>query len=162
MSIICYIGLGSNLASPYQQLLQAISALRQLENSELLAHSPFYSSEAVGPGEQADYVNAAVKLATNTSALKLLAQLQEIEQRQGRERSIHWGPRTLDLDLLLYGNQTIDLPELQVPHPRLLERNFVVLPLWDIAPGLVLPNGHKLDAAAYSGLSKLQVMPDTR
>jgi 2-amino-4-hydroxy-6-hydroxymethyldihydropteridine diphosphokinase len=100
-----------------------------------------YRSRAIGPGQQPDYINAAVKLETTCSPLTLLDHLQSLEQLHGRQRLERWGPRTLDLDLLLYGQQSIDEPRLQVPHPHLHERNFVLLPLYDLCPGLILANG---------------------
>lgn len=146
MSILntAFIGLGSNLAgrlaSPSVQLDQAILALAEIAQTSVAAVSPYYSSVAVGPA-QPDYINAVVSLQTRLSPLALLDQLQAIEVAHERIRLEHWGPRTLDLDLLLYGEQTITLPRLQVPHPYLSQRNFVLYPLAAIAPNLVLPCG---------------------
>jgi len=137
---IAHIGLGSNLNNPKQQLEQALSALAELEQSTLCVQSPLYISKALGP-EQPDYLNAAAKLDTALTPLELLAALQGVEHSHKRERTMHWGPRTLDLDILTYGDQTIDHPRLQVPHPHMTLRSFVILPLYDISPDLVLPNG---------------------
>lgn len=145
--ISAYIGLGSNLAgslgSPLAQLQQAVQALAALPETGLIAVSPAYGSIAVGP-EQPDYTNAVAHLRTSLAPLDLLDQLQAIEQAHERVRIQHWGPRTLDLDLLLYADQTIDLPRLQVPHPYLTQRNFVLYPLAAINPDLVLPCGTAL------------------
>lgn len=142
-----YIGLGSNLAgnlgSPAAQLHQALQELAELPQGELIASSPFYRSVAVGPA-QPDYINAVACLQTSLAPLTLLDHLQTLERAHQRVRLEHWGPRTLDLDLLLYGDQVIDLPRLQVPHPYLKQRNFVLYPLAVIAPDLVLPCGTAL------------------
>lgn len=137
-----YIGLGSNLQTPLQQLQQAIASLDAIPNIQVVAVSPFYGSTAVGPGQQPDYVNAAALLHTSLDAHSLLDQLQSIEQGQGRVRGPEqWVPRTLDLDILLYDDQCIQSERLLVPHPRIGERNFVLQPLLDLAPDLQLPNG---------------------
>jgi 2-amino-4-hydroxy-6-hydroxymethyldihydropteridine diphosphokinase len=142
-----YIGLGSNLSgelvSPRAQVELALQELAQLPDSRLLAQSPLFSSKAVGP-VQPDYVNAVACIETRLAPLALLDQLQALEQAHRRVRLEHWGPRTLDLDLLLYGDQQIDLPRLKVPHPYLTQRNFVLYPLAAIAPDLVLPCGTSL------------------
>lgn len=142
-----YIGLGSNLSgelvSPRAQVELALQELAKLPDSRLLAQSPLFSSKAVGP-VQPDYVNAVACIETRLAPLALLDQLQALEQAHRRVRLEHWGPRTLDLDLLLYGDQQIDLPRLKVPHPYLTQRNFVLYPLAAIAPDLVLPCGTSL------------------
>jgi 2-amino-4-hydroxy-6-hydroxymethyldihydropteridine diphosphokinase len=142
--IHCYIALGSNLDKPLLQVQSAMQSLAKLPSSSLTAISPWYRSAAIGPGQQADYVNGVAELLTTLEPLPLLAALQSIEQQHHRQRLQHWGPRTLDLDLLLYGNERIELPTLSVPHPRMLERNFVLYPLFDIAPELRLPTGTTL------------------
>ena len=120
--------------------------------------SPLYRNPAIGPGQQPDYLNAVAELHTTLDAPMLLSQLQSIELAQGRVRNERWAARTLDLDLLLYGDACIDLPQLQVPHPRLCERNFVLYPLHDIAPDLVLPHGTSLrallDCCSSTGLAR--------
>lgn len=135
-----FIGLGSNLDNPQQQLITALEELADLPESGLAAHSRLYRSHAVGP-VQPDYVNAVALLETWLEPLELLDQLQRLEQLHGRVRQQHWGPRTLDLDILLIDDQIIDSERLQVPHPYLTQRNFVLYPLADIAPDLVLPSG---------------------
>lgn len=140
-----YIGLGSNLDDPQAQLQRAIEALGTLSESRLTAVSHLYRSTPMGPADQPDYINAVAMLDTCLSPLELLDALQAIEQAQGRVRGAErWGPRTLDLDLLLYGTQQIDSERLQVPHPGLAERNFVLGPLSELSPELVLPDGRSL------------------
>ena len=135
-----YIGLGSNLHGPAGQLESALESLSKIEKTQLIAHSSFYRSAPFGGIEQPDYVNAAASLLTELSARELLAALQEIEQHRGREpNDVRWGPRVLDLDLLVFASQVIEEPELVVPHPGIAERNFVLLPLTEIAPGLFIP-----------------------
>ncbi|MCX2840733.1 2-amino-4-hydroxy-6-hydroxymethyldihydropteridine diphosphokinase [Microbulbifer thermotolerans] len=139
-----FIGLGSNLAEPMQQLRHALASIAKIPQTELLRCSSFYRSAPVGPGDQPDYVNAVAELETELAALQLLEQLQRIENAQGRERTVRWGARTLDLDILLFGPQRIDEPRLQVPHPRMAERNFVLLPLAELEPDLQLPSGESI------------------
>ncbi len=155
-----YIGLGSNLDDPQGQLRRAVEALRSLPESRLTAVSPFYRSRPMGPADQPDYVNAVAMLDTCLEPLALLDALQAIEQQQGRVRTgARWGPRTLDLDLLLYGTERIDHPRLSVPHPGMRERSFVLRPLADLAPELVLPDGTPLTewlaACSEDGLEPL-------
>jgi 2-amino-4-hydroxy-6-hydroxymethyldihydropteridine diphosphokinase len=134
-----YVGIGSNLQQPHDQVKAAVRALRQLPSTELLAVSPLYRSPPMGPGEQPDYINAVAALATALAPEALLDGLQAIESGQGRIRGERWGPRTLDLDILLYGDHVIDSTRLQVPHPGIADRAFVLVPLFDIAPGLQIP-----------------------
>ncbi|MCW8885100.1 MAG: 2-amino-4-hydroxy-6-hydroxymethyldihydropteridine diphosphokinase [Motiliproteus sp.] len=144
MTAITFIGLGSNLANPIDQVQRAFEELAQLPNSQLLKRSSLYRSDPVGPADQPDFINAAATLSTEFTPLQLLDQLQSIEQLHQRERIEHWGPRTLDLDLLLYDQQVIDHPRLKVPHPYLEERAFVLYPLAEIAPELQLPDNQTL------------------
>lgn len=137
--ILCYIGIGSNLQHPLQQVTQALQNLHQTTGVRLLRRSPWYVSRAVGPGPQPDYLNGVIELETTLTANDLLRALQEIEQNQGRVRTERWGPRTLDLDILLYGHHCIDTPALQIPHPRMGDRNFVLAPLATLNPQLPLP-----------------------
>ncbi|MFZ7129326.1 2-amino-4-hydroxy-6-hydroxymethyldihydropteridine diphosphokinase [Avibacterium avium] len=136
-----YIALGSNLATPVQQLENALQALQQLPHSQLVAVSHFYQSKPLGPQDQPDYVNAVACLTTTLAPLDLLDQLQRIEQEQGRVRLRRWGERTLDLDILLYGNEIIQSERLTVPHYDMQHREFVIVPLYEIAPNLTLPDG---------------------
>lgn len=139
-----YIALGSNLDNPEQQVATALQAIARLPECELAASSPWYRSKAVGPGRQPDYINGVCAIQTGLQPLALLHALQAIEQQQGRVRSERWGPRTLDLDILLYGDLETDSEELKLPHPRMTERNFVLMPLADITADLVLPDGRHL------------------
>lgn len=143
-----YIGLGSNLADPQKQLEAALAALARLPQSELLRTSSFYSSDPLGPADQPRYVNAVALLATRLQPLQLLDALQQIEQTQGRIRKAErWGPRTLDLDILLFGQQQIAEPRLQVPHYHMHARPFVLYPLAEIAgEKLPLPDGRTVAA----------------
>lgn len=140
---LAYIGLGSNLEDPLAQVARAFDELANIPQSALLARSAIYSSHPVGP-EQPDYINAVALLDTQLEPLALLDALQAIEQAHQRLRIQHWGPRTLDLDLLLYGDQIIDSERLTVPHPYLTQRSFVLYPLADISPNLHLPDGTSL------------------
>lgn len=138
-----YIGMGSNLADPAEQLRQAIDALAQLPQTQCSAVSPFYVSDSLLPG-QPRYTNAVAALDTALQPLQLLDALQAIELDQGRERHERWGPRTLDLDILLFGERLIDEPRLKVPHYQLQARAFVLYPLAELAPVLQLADGRVL------------------
>ncbi|MCK0537967.1 2-amino-4-hydroxy-6-hydroxymethyldihydropteridine diphosphokinase [Alcanivorax quisquiliarum] len=142
--IRAYIGLGSNLADPVAQVRAALRALTALPHSRLAGQSPLYRSAPVGPQDQPDFINAVAALDTSLPPLALLDALQALEQAAGRERLRPWGERTLDLDLLLYGDQHIATPRLTVPHPHLHERAFVLVPLAALAPDLRLPDGQPI------------------
>ncbi|WP_415754696.1 2-amino-4-hydroxy-6-hydroxymethyldihydropteridine diphosphokinase [Pseudomonas leptonychotis] len=155
-----YIGLGSNLATPLEQLHSALAALAALAHTTLVAQSSFYASDPLGPADQPRYVNAVAALDTTLSPLTLLDALQAIELEQGRTRKAErWGPRTLDLDILLFGNQQLDTPRLTVPHYHMHARAFVLYPLAEIAPTLRLPDGRALsellDSCPFVGLEQL-------
>lgn len=137
-----YIALGSNLDNPLAQLKQAVSSLKKLAHN--VEVSPFYGSKPLGPQDQPDYVNAVAKFETDLTAVGLLDALQSLENAQGRVRLRHWGERTLDLDILLYGHQQIRTERLTVPHYDMHNREFVIVPLYDLSPDLVLPNGEKI------------------
>ena len=142
-----FVGLGSNLDEPLRQVSQAFDELAELDETRLLAVSPCYRSPPLGPPGQSDYINAVAMLDTGLAPLALLDALQAIENDHGRTRDIRWGSRTLDLDVLLYGDRIIDLsPRLYVPHPEMLNRAFVLLPLHDLAPDLTVPGHGKLGA----------------
>ncbi|MFW3898846.1 2-amino-4-hydroxy-6-hydroxymethyldihydropteridine diphosphokinase [Pseudomonas bharatica] len=128
-----YIGLGSNLANPQAQLRSALDALAQLPDTRLAGVSSFYASDSLSPG-QPRYTNAVAALDTSLAPLDLLDALQGIEADQGRERKERWGPRTLDLDILLYADQVIDEPRLKVPHYHMHARPFVLYPLAELVP----------------------------
>jgi len=135
-----YIGIGSNLGGPVQQVRRAGNALAELPNIRLLEISPLYRNPALGPGHQPDYVNAVAVIETRLEPHALLDALLLIEVNQGRLRGpIRWQPRTIDLDLLVYGDRTIRDRRLTVPHPHMHERAFVLKPLFDLAPGLAVP-----------------------
>lgn len=135
-----YVGIGSNLDSPEHQVRQAIVELGALPDSHLTAVSSLYRSAPLGPADQADFINAVATMLTRLEPRELLGELQKIENNHGRDRSgPRWGPRTLDLDLLVFGASTIAENDLTVPHPGIGERNFVLLPLCEVAPGLVVP-----------------------
>jgi 2-amino-4-hydroxy-6-hydroxymethyldihydropteridine diphosphokinase len=140
-----WIGLGSNLEDPLAQVSTALQELRLLPDTTLAARSSLYRSDPVGPPGQPDYINAVAALDTRLEPEALLDALQAIEQMHQRVRKIHWGPRTLDLDLLLYGDQVISTPRLTVPHAYMTERNFVLWPLAELAPELILPDGRPLN-----------------
>lgn len=139
-----YIGIGSNLETPVDQVQQAIQELADLPHCQLLKASSLYASKPMGPQDQPDYINAVVQLGTDFEPLALLDALQELEHIHRRVRKQHWGPRTLDLDMLLYNQETINHARLQVPHPGLTQRNFVLYPLAEINSQLSLPNGTSL------------------
>ncbi len=155
-----YIGLGSNLATPLAQLRSALASLAALPHSNLIARSSFYASDPLGPADQPRYVNAVAALDTALSPLALLDRLQTIELEQGRTRKAErWGPRTLDLDILLFGNQKVDIARLTVPHYHMHARAFVLYPLAEIVPELHLPDGRTLSellsACPFEGLQRL-------
>ena len=136
----CYIGLGSNLGNPIQQVLVAIEELARLPQTQQVLSSSLYRSPPLGPQDQPDYINAVVEINTRLSAQELLCQLLDIEQRHGRIRGARrWTARTLDMDILMYGQQIIETAELSIPHPGIAERNFVLYPLQEIAPALRVP-----------------------
>ena len=154
---IAAIGLGGNLGDVAATLREALRELDGLSSTRLLAASPLYRTPAWGNTDQADFVNAAALVRTGLDARMLLDGLLEIERHFGRDRDagVHWGPRTLDLDLLLYADAVIDEPGLRVPHPHLSERAFVLLPLSRIGADLAVPGhgrvGELLQALDHSG-----------
>jgi len=137
--IKAYIGLGSNLDDPQSQLKKAIISLEMVPSTSVVKTSSFYRSKPVGPQDQPDYINAVVELDTELSASVLLDYLQAIENEQGRERKIKWGARTLDLDILLFGDEIINDDRLQVPHVEMHHRGFVLLPLNEIFSDCMIP-----------------------
>lgn len=139
--VIAYIGLGSNLGDSRAYLQAACMALDSLPSTRLLARSSDYASAAMGEEYQhhPSYYNAVAKLQTALSAVDLLSALMSIEQQAGRDRRVAYAARVLDLDILLYDTQQIDLPNLQVPHPRMAQRAFVLEPLFEISPELLIP-----------------------
>lgn len=141
----CFVGLGSNQSDPVSQLREACSAFGRLPGTRLLAHSSLYRSAPMGPQDQPLYINAVVMLESALAPLALLDGLQAIEQAQGRVRNgERWGPRTLDLDILLFGDRSIDEERLRVPHYHMHKRAFVLYPLAELAPDLRMPDGTSL------------------
>lgn len=149
----CFLGLGSNLDEPKHQVGLAIAQVAKIPSTNLLAQSSYYRSAPMGPQDQSSYINVVLKISTSLAPLALLGELQSIENAFGRDRSVaRWGPRIIDLDILLFGQLELVLKKLRVPHPGLTERDFVVSPLLEIAPQLRLPNG-KLLADYAAGVS---------
>ncbi len=157
-TVTAFIGLGSNLATPSQQINGARSAIAATAGIQELAFSSLYQSAPMGPKDQPDYVNAVMAIATELTPTALLHCLQGIENEHGRVRTgERWGPRTLDLDLLLYGDQQIHLPDLIVPHIGIADREFVLYPLYEIASDLNVPGKGRLsDLVANCPLRGLQ------
>ena len=160
------VGLGANLGDSIHAVTSAIQALGQLPETELLSASRLYRTPAWGRVEQPDFINAAVLLNTTLTAPALLAQLLEIERNAGRQRggdtaALRWGPRVLDLDLLLYGDAVINVPGLRVPHPYLHERAFALVPLAEIAAAMVFPGygsvGEALQQVDVQGVEAIAV-----
>ena len=158
--VIAYIGLGSNLSDPKAQVSKAADAIATIANCNLVSLSSLYLSKPMGPQNQDDYINAVVAIETSLSALELLDALQAIENIAGRVRKDNrWGARILDCDILLYGDETIENERLTVPHYGMKIREFVLLPLAEIAPDLHLPDGSKVNALNskidHNGIIKL-------
>jgi 2-amino-4-hydroxy-6-hydroxymethyldihydropteridine diphosphokinase len=143
---VAYVGLGANLDDPARQLEHALRELDALPNTRMRVRSSLYRSAPVGYADQPDFVNAVAQLETALPAIELLSELQAIEARHGRRRSFADAPRTLDLDLLLFGDERIAAPGLTVPHPRMHERAFVLMPLVEIAPQAAIPGHGKASA----------------
>jgi 2-amino-4-hydroxy-6-hydroxymethyldihydropteridine diphosphokinase len=162
VAVSAYVGLGSNLESPSWQIASALEALGALPGTSVHSCSSLYRTAPVGYAGQPDFVNAVVCLKTALAPRELLDALLSIEREHGRTRALRNGPRTLDLDLLLHGDVRIDEPGIQVPHPRLAERAFVVVPLAEIAPALVLPDGVAVAelAPALAGAQRIERIDD--
>ncbi|WP_076737909.1 2-amino-4-hydroxy-6-hydroxymethyldihydropteridine diphosphokinase [Cronobacter sakazakii] len=142
---LAFIALGSNLAEPLSQVNNALAALARIPDSRIVATSSFYRTPPLGPQDQPDYLNAAVALETTLGAEALLDNTQRIELEQGRVRKAErWGPRTLDLDIMLFGDATINTERLTVPHYDMKNRAFMLLPLSEIALALCFPDGERL------------------
>lgn len=141
--VIAYIGLGSNLDDPLARIKSAMELIRQFPGTTLLLSSSCYRSKPVGPQDQPDYINAVVQVDTSLTPLQLLEQMQAVENQQDRVRTQRWGPRTLDLDLLLYDDLELRSNALNLPHPEMHKRGFVLYPLFEIAPEIEIPGqGH--------------------
>lgn len=154
-----YLALGSNLADPLHQVHCALDALAAMPDCQLVAISSLYRTPPYGPPDQPDFLNAAVALDTGLNAEALLDHTQRIELEQGRVRKAHrWGPRTLDLDIMLFGEQTLNTPRLTVPHYDMHNRAFMLMPLLEIAPSLCLPDGRRL-ADIFATLDSSAIRP---
>ncbi len=159
MNSIVYIGLGSNLGDRELNLLRAVAEIGKIQDLKISGLSPFYETSPVGMTEQSHFYNAVLRLETSLQPLELLHSLQRIENDVfKRKRSVQWGPRTIDLDLLLYGDQQIDLEELKVPHPQMASRRFVLQPLSDLDPGLIHPVLGKSIVKILKGLKSDEVV----
>lgn len=160
---VAYVAIGANLGDPVATVRAAIAALRTLAGTRLIAVSSLYRTAPVGLHHQPDFINAVAALDVNSAALPapvLLERLFSVEADFGRVRSIKNAPRTLDLDLLLYGDQAFDQPGLTLPHPRMTERAFVLAPLAEIAPGLQIPgHGHIDDLLPAVAGQKIERLP---
>ncbi|WP_050613597.1 2-amino-4-hydroxy-6-hydroxymethyldihydropteridine diphosphokinase [Bacillus testis] len=143
MDNLAFLSLGSNLDDRLSYLREAVELLRQHDKIEVTNVSSLYETEPVGYTDQGKFLNLAVKLHTALSAEELLKVCQDIEQQLGRKRIIRWGPRTIDLDILLYNQDNIESDDLSVPHPRMHERAFVIIPLLEIEPHIKLPSGEE-------------------
>jgi len=150
-AVTCYLGLGSNIGDRRANLAEALQHLGQLPAIEIVKTSSIYETAPVGPRDQPDFFNQVVQAEVTCSPRQLLELLQKIEQDMGRVRRRRWGERIIDIDILLYGDETMDEPDFQIPHPQMLARQFVLVPLAEIAPDLVLPDGRRAADAADAG-----------
>ncbi|WP_133127352.1 2-amino-4-hydroxy-6-hydroxymethyldihydropteridine diphosphokinase [Legionella nagasakiensis] len=141
----CYLGLGSNLSWPQRQLNQAIANIKKLPRTKIIKSSSFYFSNPMGSRFQPRYCNMVLAIHTTLSARHLLRSCQAIEKKHQRIRKKKWGARTLDIDVLLYGAQSINTYDYVVPHREIMKRDFVLIPLLEIAPNLTLPDGKKIE-----------------
>ncbi len=138
--MLAWLGLGSNLNQPEIQLQRALASLQELDEVELIQKSGFYQTPAWGDVEQDDFINGVVQISTDLEPLPLLHRLQSVEDEMGRQRSERkWGPRVIDIDLLLYADRVMSSEDLELPHPRMHERAFVLVPLCELAPALEIP-----------------------
>ena len=139
MAHIAYIGIGSNLGDKVYQCEKAISDILRADQSKLLAKSSLFKTKPIGYTSQDWFVNSVIKIETDLKPLDLLRLLKDIESRLGREKTFRWGPRVIDLDILLFDEEEIEMEGLQIPHPRLQERQFVLIPLAEIDPEVIHP-----------------------
>ncbi len=150
-AVTCYLGLGSNIGDRRANLDEVVQRLAQIPTLEIVRTSSIYETAPVGPQDQSDFFNQVVQAEVSCSGRRLLKLVQGIEQDMGRVRTRRWGERIIDIDILLYGDETVDKPDLQIPHPQMLARQFVLVPLAEIAPDLVLPDGRRAAEAAAAG-----------
>ena len=136
---VAYVGIGSNLEDPVRQVRDALNELHRLPHTRVVKRSSLYRSAPLGHAAQPDFINAVAQLETGLPAERLLEELREIEARHGRRRSFPNAPRTLDLDVLLFGSSELDVPGLRIPHPRMHERAFVLEPLLELSPDISIP-----------------------
>jgi 2-amino-4-hydroxy-6-hydroxymethyldihydropteridine diphosphokinase len=156
-----FIGLGSNLGDSEANIQSAVNALAENESIHIVAVSSLYKSAPMGPQDQPEYINAVCQIKTTLAPIDLLDCCQDIEKNHGRTREgERWGPRTLDLDILLYSNEKIDQERLTVPHIGIAQREFVLVPLFELAPTLIMPDGHPIAkwvaSCTLDGLSRLR------
>ncbi len=150
-----FLGLGSNIEDRLDHLQTAVEALHGHRRIRVDAVSSVYQTDPVGGPPQDPYLNIAVRVATLLSPRGLLAAAQQVETALGRERTVRWGPRTIDVDILLYGDRTVRRRRLQIPHPRLEQRPFALVPLLEVAPGMTLPDGRTL-TSILAGLAPIE------
>ena len=154
---VAYVGLGANIGEPRAQMLAAWDALGRIPQTRAIARSSLYRSAPMGYEDQPDFLNCVAKLETTLEPRALLSHLQQIERDLGRARSFQGAPRTIDLDLLLYGSEVIDTPDLAVPHPRMHERAFVLEPLVELDPGAIIPGrGSAAEYLRACGAQRIQ------
>lgn len=158
--VFAFLGLGSNVGERFANLQAAVDALDDDRRTRVDAVSSVYETDPVGGPEQGPFYNVAVRVATRRSPRSLLALCQDVETALGRERTVRWGPRTIDVDILLYADQTVSRKDLEIPHPRLTERAFALVPLMEVAPGEALPDGRTLPAlvAALAPIEGVRVV----
>jgi 2-amino-4-hydroxy-6-hydroxymethyldihydropteridine diphosphokinase len=142
MPTICYIGLGSNVGDRLQNIMKAVALIADWPDSKILKTSSIYETEPWGVKDQAPFFNAAIEISTELCPEALLKHCLDTEKQMGRIRCVKWGPRIIDLDILFYGNQVVKTDTLVIPHPLLAERDFVIIPLNDIAPDFIHPVTH--------------------
>ena len=153
--VFAFLGLGSNVGDRLANLQAAVDAVGADESTRIDAVSSVYETDPVGGPAQEPYLNIAARVATHRRPAKLLALCHEVEQALGRERTVRWGPRTIDVDILLYGDREVSRRRLVIPHPRLAERAFVLVPLLEVAPATSLPDGRSL-ASLLAGLAPIE------
>lgn len=147
-----FVGLGSNLEQPVKQVNCALKAFEHFPQTSLHAHSSLYMNPPMGPVAQPDFINAVAWLKTTLSPSQLLAELKAQELRQGRAPTVHWGPRTLDCDILFFGERVEQTPTLEIPHPGVMLRSFTLIPLEEICPEFELPNGQPIGQVITSAM----------